>query len=88
MPGLHEPMLQPKQFKGRMGQGVPGEVLAGGDYARVQDRLAPLLSRILDGDGWVVVADGAVTVTSYLEPDALEFERRLALARDVAACLA
>lgn len=88
LPVVYTPMLFPRVFKDRSVSDAPGQLVAAGDYDVVRERVAPLLDRILASRTWVVVMDGAVTVTAHWEPDAAELEEWLRLGRDVAASLA
>lgn len=87
LPVVWTPMLFPDRFHGRAGDAAPQRVLAAGDVAATQERLAPLVQRIVESGVWVVTSAGVVTVMAHWEPDADELERWLALARDVASAL-
>lgn len=87
VPVVWTPLLFPDRFHGRASDAAPQRMLAAGDVGTHQERLAPLLQRIIDDNTWVVASGGVVTVMAHWEPDADELERWLGLARDVAAAL-
>ncbi|MDN5893850.1 MAG: hypothetical protein L0H93_07450 [Nocardioides sp.] len=89
VPRKHELRFFPREFRNQSGF-VRYHVLmmVAGDFAEVQDRLAPMIEDINRSRLWVVGLDGELVLMSSNEPDGAELERRVALARALVAALA
>src|SRR3546814_10059882 len=88
LPSLHELRYFPALFKGRSGfMNFHTQMLVGGEFADVQDRIAPFVEAIHASRLWVIGLEDELVLMSTREVDAVQFQQRLALGRALTATL-
>ncbi|NYG58102.1 hypothetical protein BJ980_001025 [Nocardioides daedukensis] len=88
LPSRHELRYFPARFKGRSGfVNFHTQMLVGGEFAAVQDRIAPFVEAIHASRLWVIGLEDELVLMSTREVDAVHFQQRLALGRAITEAL-